>query len=73
VLHQVRAHFGSVGAPLVGDAHYGGPALEGLDRFFLHSRSLGLEHPVAGGPVRVEAPLPPELVAALSRVGITPP
>jgi 23S rRNA pseudouridine1911/1915/1917 synthase len=73
VLHQVRAHFASIGAPLVGDAQYGGPEFPGLRRFFLHSRSLGLEHPVSGGRIHVAAPLPAELSGALEEIGITPP
>jgi 23S rRNA pseudouridine1911/1915/1917 synthase len=73
VLHQVRAHFASIGAPLVGDEQYGGPPHPGLYRFFLHSRSLGLQHPVAGGWIEVPAPLPPELSKALEEIGITRP
>ena len=73
VLHQVRAHLASIGAPLVGDEQYGGPPLEGLNRFFLHARSLELRHPLSGRTLRVEAPLPPELTAALERIGLEAP
>jgi 23S rRNA pseudouridine1911/1915/1917 synthase len=73
VLHQVRAHLAGIGAPLVGDAQYGGSTLPGLERFFLHSRSLGFEHPVTRESIQVQSPLPPELSNALERIGITPP
>lgn len=63
VLHQVRAHLAAVGASIVGDALYGGRPCEGLGRFFLHARRLGVPNPrLGGGQVTVvESPLPPEL------------
>lgn len=67
VLHQVRAHLAAVGAPIVGDALYGGVAEEGLNRFFLHAVSLSVTHPVTGQALRVESPLPPELARVLDR------
>jgi len=73
VLHQVRAHLASVGAPLVGDAIYGGPAWPGLDRFFLHARALSVPHPVRGAPASATAPLPPELLRVLGEAGIPVP
>ncbi|TSC33151.1 RluA family pseudouridine synthase [Corallococcus sp. Z5C101001] len=71
VLHQVRAHLAGVGAPLVGDALYGGREAPELGRFFLHARSLTVPHPVTKAPVKVESPLPGELVAELGRHGLT--
>lgn len=73
VLHQVRAHLASIGAPIIGDAQYGGASLEGLERFFLHARTLAFAHPVSGDRISVEAPLPEELRAALTRVGLRAP
>lgn len=73
VMHQVRAHLAAVGAPIVGDALYGGRADPELKRFFLHARALGVDHPVTRERLTVESPLPPELVAALGRVGLAPP
>jgi 23S rRNA pseudouridine1911/1915/1917 synthase len=70
VLHQVRAHFASVGAPLVGDLQYGGVAHPGVSRFLLHARSLELSHPVGAGRVRVQAPLPEDFAAALGLLGL---
>jgi 23S rRNA pseudouridine1911/1915/1917 synthase len=73
VLHQVRAHLAAIGAPVVGDALYGGRPLPGLKRFFLHARSLGLSHPSTAGPLRIESPLPAELCQALLGNDIHPP
>lgn len=73
VLHQVRAHLASIGAPIVGDAQYGGEELAGLSRFFLHARSLSFEHPTLNRWISVVAPLPEELRAALLRLGIPSP
>ena len=73
VLHQVRAHLSAIGAPLVGDSLYGGRALEGLTRFFLHARSLGFPHPADGRRITVVSPLPPELTRVLDAHGLTSP
>jgi 23S rRNA pseudouridine1911/1915/1917 synthase len=70
VLHQVRAHLAAIGAPVVGDALYGGRSLHGLTRFFLHARSLGLVHPRSSVKVRMTSPLPPELVRVLAESGL---
>jgi 23S rRNA pseudouridine1911/1915/1917 synthase len=67
VLHQVRAHLAAIGAPIVGDALYGGPSEPGLDRFFLHAASLSVTHPVTREYLTVESPLPPMLAAVLDR------
>ncbi|MGA9523414.1 MAG: RluA family pseudouridine synthase [Myxococcaceae bacterium] len=70
VLHQVRAHLASIGAPLVGDVHYGGEARPGVERFLLHARSLALQHPVTGQRIQVEAPAPADFEAALRELGL---
>jgi 23S rRNA pseudouridine1911/1915/1917 synthase len=67
VLHQVRAHLAAIGAPVLNDALYGGRAEPGLDRFFLHARSLEVTHPVTRQRLRVESPLPEELREVLNR------
>ena len=65
VLHQVRAHLAAVGAPIVGDAMYGGRQVPQLNRFFLHAASLTVTHPTTGERLTVSAALPAELQAVL--------
>ncbi len=71
VLHQVRAHLASIGAPVVGDALYGGRSDPSLTRFFLHALSLDLNHPETQARLKVESPLPEDLAQALARLQIT--
>ncbi|WP_323003663.1 RluA family pseudouridine synthase [Denitromonas sp.] len=73
--HQIRVHLTHQGFPLVGDDKYGDFALNkrlakeaGLTRMFLHAARLQFAHPLTGETVRVEAPLPPELQAFLTRL-----
>ena len=65
--HQIRAHLAAAGHPLVGDLLYGGPALDGLSRHFLHAAELTLTHPKTGKKLSVKAPLPRELEQALHK------
>ena len=73
VLHQIRAHFAAIGAPVLGDALYGGRPLPGLQRFFLHAATLGLQHPGSGQRVTFAAPLPGDLRAAMQSLGLSEP
>ena len=72
--HQIRVHLTHLGFPLAGDDKYGdfawnrSLAKQGLKRMFLHAQRLDFEHPLGGTPVTVEAPLPDDLVAFLSRL-----
>jgi len=61
----VRAHLAAIGHPLVGDALYGGSALPGLSRHFLHASRIVLDHPHDGRAMRFTSPLPRELQSAL--------
>ena len=67
--HQIRVHLAALGHPVAGDPVYGtgtarrGP--EGLERLFLHAWRLVFASPATGELVRLEAPLPAALVAAL--------
>jgi len=60
--HQIRAHFAATLHPLVGDALYGGEAVEGLGRHALHASRVAYN---GGGDAElafaVDSPLPPEL------------
>lgn len=64
--HQIRAHLAAVGHPLFGDALYGGPAAEGLDRPALHAAALRLRQPVTGARLAFSSPLPKDLRAFLA-------
>jgi 23S rRNA pseudouridine1911/1915/1917 synthase len=60
--HQIRVHFASLGAPLLGDGMYGEPD-ERLGHQALHCASVRFLHPVTGETVFCEAPMPPEMAA----------
>ncbi|MFT3913710.1 MAG: RluA family pseudouridine synthase [Anaeromyxobacteraceae bacterium] len=63
--HQIRVHLAHLGAPLLGDARYGGPRRVGevaVPRVMLHARRLELRHPVTGAPLVLEAPEPPDFL-----------
>ncbi len=63
--HQIRAHFGAIGHPLVGDPTYGGEVKYGLHRQFLHAHRLAFAHPVGGEALSFRSELPGDLAAAL--------
>ncbi|MBP1706015.1 MAG: pseudouridine synthase, RluA family, partial [Chloroflexi bacterium] len=68
--HQIRVHLAAIGHPVAGDQVYGtgtarrGP--DGLERLFLHAWRLVFSSPSTGDLVRLEAPLPDGLEAALA-------
>jgi 23S rRNA pseudouridine955/2504/2580 synthase len=72
--HQIRVHAQSMGHPVAGDDRYGDEAANrelrqrGLRRLFLHAHRTEFRHPKSGEPVRVEAPLDPELRDFLARL-----
>jgi 23S rRNA pseudouridine1911/1915/1917 synthase len=68
-MHQVRAHLAYVGAPLTGDALYGGAPLAGHDGFFLHAERVAL--PLGGESLVVAAPVPDRFTRALAACGAT--
>jgi 23S rRNA (cytosine1962-C5)-methyltransferase len=62
--HQARVQLAHAGAPIAGDALYGGaPAA----RLMLHASAIAFEHPVTGREVRFASPAPPELEGWLAR------
>ena len=72
-MHQIRAHFASIGHPLLGDTRYGDFALNrevkkqlGLHRLFLHS--CRLEFVWNGDKIVLDCPLPKELQAILDQL-----
>ncbi len=65
--HQVRVHLAHVGAPLVGDALYGGPAVDGLGRHALHAERVRYEGGEYCSAFDCRAPIPRELAALTPR------
>jgi 23S rRNA pseudouridine1911/1915/1917 synthase len=72
--HQIRVHLAESGHPLLGDALYGAgrkakgrvaQAQVGLGRQALHAWRLAFTHPRTGKALRLEAPLPEDLQAAM--------
>jgi 23S rRNA pseudouridine1911/1915/1917 synthase len=67
--HQIRVHLAALRHPCVGDLTYGAdPVLAkrlGLQRQWLHARSLGFEHPADGRWVEFTSPYPADLEHAL--------
>jgi 23S rRNA pseudouridine1911/1915/1917 synthase len=73
--HQVRAHFGHVGHPLIGDPLYAAgfrsklrtlppeiaEAIAGFSRQALHAEALGFEHPSSGEYLEFESDLPEDM------------
>ena len=67
--HQIRVHMAAIHHPCVGDLTYGAdPTLAarlGLERQWLHARSLTIAHPRDGRSLHLESPIPPDLQHAL--------
>lgn len=78
--HQIRVHMEYIKHWVVGDQTYGTPGKSdnlGLCRQFLHSYSIEFQHPRIDDVLSFMAPLPDDLVNALSRlvdrrIGLTP-
>jgi 23S rRNA pseudouridine1911/1915/1917 synthase len=69
--HQIRVHFAYKSRPVLGDPLYGPRkprAVFGLSRQFLHAHRLGFRLPATGAWAEFEAPLPPDLQAALEKL-----
>ena len=67
--HQIRVHFAALHHPCCGDLTYGAdPTLAkklGLERQWLHARSLAFAHPADGRRMEITSPYPPDLQHAL--------
>jgi len=70
-MHQIRVHAAYLRHPVVGDDKYGDREANrafrsrGIKRMCLHAARLEFAHPADGRPMLLEAPLGPELAAAL--------
>lgn len=83
--HQIRAHLGAVGHPLVGDPLYGEPrhqgiadptlaaACAGFPRQALHAWRLTFHHPFTNRRLELEAPPPDDLDVLLAACGFAAP
>jgi len=69
--HQIRVHCAHLGHPILGDATYGRCRKLPIELAgqALHAFQLGLDHPISGERLELEAPLPPifEKLLALLR------
>ena len=63
--HQIRVHFSWLGYPLAGDDLYGGHTGR-ISRQALHCAEMSFLQPFTGEPIRVSAPLPPDMAALLT-------
>ena len=79
--HQIRVHLAESGHPLLGDSLYGAgrkakgtsaEAQERLGRQALHAWRLSFAHPRTGKVLKLEAPIPEDLTAALALLRGTP-
>ncbi len=74
--HQIRAHLAELGAPLLGDTLYGGPARwqkVAVERVLLHARAITFPHPLDQRWLTIKAPLPPDFSSWLERIGLVCP
>ncbi|MDX5408097.1 MAG: 23S rRNA pseudouridine(955/2504/2580) synthase RluC [Chromatiaceae bacterium] len=72
--HQIRVHTACKGHPIACDDKYGDNVFTaqmqqlGLNRLFLHAKTLSFVHPMTETTLRVEAPLDEALEQALSKL-----
>ena len=67
--HQLRVHCAEMGWPIMGDAIYGKAPRSGGPVLHLHAREVVVPLYKNRGPVRVVAPVPPHMRAALEQCG----
>jgi 23S rRNA pseudouridine1911/1915/1917 synthase len=65
--HQIRVHLAAIGHPIVGDRVYGKRS-PFVDRQFLHALRISFDHPRTATRMTLEAPLTPDLAAALVKL-----
>ncbi len=67
--HQLRVHCAEMGWPIVGDAIYGTAPRNGGPILHLHAREIVVPLSKNRAPIRVVAPVPQHMHAALSQCG----
>lgn len=66
--HQIRVHMLHAGHPVLGDRQYGRKGMDTIKRQALHAARLAFVHPSTGERIELEAPLAPDLQAAIERL-----
>jgi tRNA pseudouridine32 synthase/23S rRNA pseudouridine746 synthase len=66
--HQLRVHCAAMGWPIVGDAIYGTARRDGSDLLQLHAREIVVPLYQNKPPIRIEAPAPGHMGAALRAI-----
>ncbi|MFH0863927.1 MAG: RluA family pseudouridine synthase [Candidatus Gottesmanbacteria bacterium] len=71
--HQIRVHLKYIGFPIVGDSFYAGRKQANEDRkfcprVFLHASHIEFTHPITGGKIEFDSPLPQELEETLNKI-----
>jgi tRNA pseudouridine32 synthase / 23S rRNA pseudouridine746 synthase len=67
--HQLRVHCAEMGWPILGDAIYGTAPRKGGPMLHLHAREIVVPLYKNRAPIRVVAPVPPHMRAALAECG----
>jgi tRNA pseudouridine32 synthase/23S rRNA pseudouridine746 synthase len=67
--HQLRVHCAEMGWPILGDAIYGTAPRAGGPILHLHAREIVVPLYKNRAPIRVSAPVPPHMCAALAQCG----
>ena len=67
--HQLRVHCAEMGWPILGDAIYGTAPRKGGPMLHLHAREIVVPLYKNRSPIRVIAPVPPHMRAALAECG----
>ncbi len=69
--HQIRVHLQHHHNPILGDPTYGNQSWNEkykLERQMLHAHQLSFTHPLTGAPMKLEAPLPADMVPLVERI-----
>jgi tRNA pseudouridine32 synthase/23S rRNA pseudouridine746 synthase len=57
--HQLRVHLQALGHPILGDALYAPPSVQGgAERLLLHAAALCFPHPAHGASIAIDSPVP---------------
>jgi RluA family pseudouridine synthase len=66
--HQIRVHMRHAGHPVIGDRQYGRVGTSLIKRQALHASRLAFAQPTTGERMAFDAPLPPDMAAAIERL-----